>query len=410
MAVFQYKGRSGAGQLVEGTMEAQSIDAVASQLSSNQIIPINITETRQAASEVSDLLQRLNSPRPGLDELVLFSRQMYSLMRAGIPIVRALSGLISSTRNIHLVNALRDIRTHLESGRDLSSGLARHREIFSPLYISMIRVGENSGNLDESFLRLNHYLELEKDTRERVKSALRYPVMVIIAMGIAISIINIWVIPAFAKVFERAGADLPIFTRILMATSDFFVNYWAWMLGGLVLITFSTINYVKTDQGRYVWGRTKIRLPLVGDIIMRATLGRFARAFAMSLKSGVPILQALTVTAEAVDNPFIGEHVLSMRTGIERGDSVTRTATGTRMFTPLVLQMMMVGEETGRIDEMMEEVAGYYEREVDYDVKNLSSIIEPVMIVLIGGLVLVLALGVFLPMWDLASVSFNQAR
>jgi len=410
MAVFQYKGRSGAGQLIEGTIEAQSIDAVANQLFSNRITPINITETRQTGNEVADFFRKFNSPKPGLDELILFSRQMYSLMRAGIPIVRAMGGLTQATRNVHLVNALRDIRTHLESGRDLSSGLARHKDIFSPLYISMIRVGENTGQLDEAFLRLNHYLELEKDTRERVKAALRYPAMVIVAMAIALTIINIWVIPAFAKVFERAGADLPIFTRILMGTSYFFVNYWAWMLGGLVIIVIAVHIYLGTDQGRYAWGRIKIRLPLVGDIIMRATLGRFARAFSMSLKSGVPIIQALTVTAEAVDNPYIGGHVLNMRTGIERGDSVTRTSTSTQMFTPLVLQMMMVGEETGRIDEMMEEVAGYYEREVDYDVKNLSSIIEPVMIVLIGGLVLILALGVFLPMWDLASVSFNKAR
>jgi len=407
MPVYEYKGRGGGGEPVQGTIEAQSMDAAASQLFNSRITPVDITETRASGIDVGELLQRLNQPKPGLDDLILFSRQMYSLMRAGIPIVRALGGLLQSIRNIYLVNALRDIRAQLESGRDLSSSLSRHRDIFDPLYISMIRVGENSGNLDESFLRLNQYLELEKETRERVKSALRYPAMVIFAMAIAMTIINIWVIPAFAKVFERAGAELPIFTRILIATSNFFVSYWPWMLGALIAVIIAAKYYLATDQGRYVWGRTKIRLPLVGDIIMRATLGRFARAFAMSMKSGVPIIQALTVSAEAVDNPYIGYHIRNMRSGIERGDSVTRTATSTKMFTHLVLQMLMVGEETGRIDEMMDEVAGYYEREVDYDVKNLSSIIEPVMIVLIGGLVLVLALGVFLPMWDLASVSLG---
>ncbi len=409
MPVYQYSGRSSNGDLVNGKVEAANIDAVASQLFGNRITPIDIRETIQATNDAGEFLRRLNSPRPGIDDLILFSRQMYSLMRAGIPIVRAMTGLIQSTRNLRLEEALTDIRAQLESGRDLSSSLARHKDIFTPLYISMIRVGENSGQLDESFLRLNQYLELEKDTRERVKSALRYPTMVIVAMSIALTIINIWVIPAFAKVFERAGAELPIFTRILMATSDFFINYWGWMLGGLVLIIVSTHFYLRTEQGMYAWGRLKIRLPLVGDIILRATLGRFARAFAMSLKSGVPIIQSLSVTADAVDNPYIGGHIRNMRTGIERGDSVTRTATATRMFTPLVLQMMMVGEETGRVDDMMDEVASFYEREVDYDVKNLSSIIEPVMIVLIGGLVLVLALGVFLPMWDLASVNINQS-
>lgn len=409
MALFQYKGRSGSGQLVEGTVDSPNLDAAASTLSGQNITPIDIREKLEVNNEFAEFWERINTAKPNLDDLILFSRQMYSLMRAGVPITRSLNGLIQSTRNSFLVKAFRDLLTHLESGRDFSSGLSRHKEIFTPLYISMIRVGENTGQLDEAFLRMTNYLELEKDTRERVKAAVRYPTMVIIAMSIAITIINILVIPAFAKVFERANTELPLPTRILITSSDLFVNYWMYMLAVIIAVAFGFLHYIKTEKGRYVWGRIKIRIPLIGDILFRATLGRFARSFAMSLKAGVPILQALTVTADAVDNPYIGEHIKDMRTGIERGDSVTRTAAATNMFTPLVLQMMMVGEETGRIDEMMEEVAGFYEREVDYDVKNLSSIIEPVMIVFIGGLVLLLALGVFLPMWDLATVSMNRS-
>jgi MSHA biogenesis protein MshG len=232
--------------------------------------------------------------------------------------------------------------------------------------------------------------------------------MVIVAMGIALTIINLVVIPAFAKVFERAHAELPIYTRILVATSNFFVDYWLLMGIGLVLSITGLSYYVKTERGRYTWGKYKLRLPLVGDILLRATLGRFSRAFAMSLAAGVPLVQALTVVARAVDNDYVGDHIFNMRNGIERGESITRTAAATNMFTPLVLQMLFVGEETGQVDEMMEEVAGFYEREVDYDIKNLSGTIEPVMIVIIGGMVLVLALGVFLPMWDLASVSMRN--
>lgn len=405
MPQFSYKGRNSRGDMIVGALEAPSIDAVVSQLLNSNITPIDIAEKSRQADALRDIWEKLNARRPSLTDLILFSRQMYSLMRAGVPIIRAMKGIIESTRNRILAAAFREIQTDMESGRELSAALARHPGIFAPLYISMVRVGENTGKLDESFLQISRYLELEKDTRERIKSALRYPAMVIIAMAIAITIINIVVIPAFAKIFERAHVSLPLPTRILLGTSKFFVDYWPLMLGGLIIAAVAAHLYVGSDQGRYVWGKYKIRLPLVGDIIRRATLGRFARAFAMSLGAGVPLVQALTVVARAVDNEFVGEHILNMRNGIERGESLTRTAATSNMFTPLVLQMLAVGEETGQVDEMMNEVAGFYEREVDYDVKNLSATIEPVMIVFIGALVLVLALGVFLPMWDIATVS-----
>lgn len=408
MPAYQYKGRNSRGDLISGVIEAGSMDAVATQLLNSSIVPVDISERQLQPGALSEIWERLKSHRPSLTELILFSRQMYALMRAGVPIIRAMRGIIGSTRNRILVAAFRDIQTDLESGRELSAALARHPRIFSPLYISMVRVGENTGRLDDSFLQVSLYLELEKDTRERIKSALRYPLMVIFVMAVAITIINMVVIPQFAKIFNRAHVALPLPTRILIGTSDFFVSYWPYLLGGLVIGSAAIYYYMGTEQGRYAWHKFKIRLPLVGGTIMRATLGRFGRAFAMSLGAGVPLVQALTVVARAVDNDFVGEHILGMRNGIERGESLSRTAAATGMFTPLVLQMLAVGEETGQVDEMMKEVAGFYEREVDYEVKNLSSTIEPVMIILLGGLVLILALGVFLPMWDLARVSLHH--
>ena len=408
MPKFSYKGRNSRGDLINGVLEAGSVDAVASQLLNSSIIPIDISEKSSEANALGEIWDVLNTRKPGLDDLVMFSRQMYSLMRAGVPIVRAMTGISQATKNRILVGIFKDIQANLESGRELSASMARHPGVFTPIYISMVRVGENTGKLGESFLRISRYLELEKDTRERVKSALRYPAMVIVAMGIAIGIINVMVIPAFAKVFERAHAQLPLPTRILIATSDFFVAYWPFMIAGIAIAAVSFSYYIRTEQGRYVWGKYKIRIPIVGDILNRAALSRFARAFSMSLSAGVPLVQALTVVSRAVDNDYIGEHILNMRNGVERGESLTRTAATTNMFTPLVLQMLSVGEETGQVDEMMDEVAGFYEREVDYDVKNLSATIEPVMIILLGGLILILALGVFLPMWDLASVSLGN--
>jgi MSHA biogenesis protein MshG len=408
MPEYQYKGRNKQGEMIDGVIEAGNIDAVASQLLVGNVTPIDIRERQIMDSGLNELWARLNTRKPSLTDLVMFSRQMYSLMRAGVPIIRALTGIIQVAKNRILVGAFKEIQTNLESGRELSTSMARHPAIFTPLYVSMIRIGENTGRLDQSFLRISEYLELEKDTRERVKAALRYPTMVIFAMAVAIGIVNVLVIPAFAQVFEKAGANLPLPTRILIFTSNFFVAYWPFMLAALVVSIISFNYYIKTDKGRYVWGKYKIRLPLVGSILNKAALGRFARSFSMSLSAGVPLVQALTVVSRAVDNDYIGDHILNMRIGIERGDNLTRTAASTNMFTPLVLQMLSVGEETGQVDEMLEEVAGFYEREVDYEVKNLSTAIEPVMIVMLGIMVLILALGIFLPMWDLASVSLGK--
>lgn len=404
MPSYKYKARSARGELVQGTIESGSADTVASQLLNSGITPIDIVESKQPAGSI-DIGKWLAGARPpGLPDLILFSRQMYTLMKAGVPMVRSITGLIQSTRNLRLVNALRDVLANIESGQDLGTSLGRHPDIFTTLFVSMVRVGENTGRLDESFLQISLYMERERETRERIKAALRYPMFVIIAIAIAITIINLFVIPAFAKLFAASNVALPWQTRFLMSTSHFFVTWWPVLLGALIGSIIGFIQYTRTESGLYKWDKFKLKLPIVGNIIKRATLARFARAISMALGSGVPLIQTLTVVSRAVDNEYIGENILGMRNGIERGDSITRTASVTGMFTPLVLQMMAVGEETGSVDDMMLEVAEYYEREVDYDIKNLSSAIEPVLIIAIGIMVLILALGVFLPMWDLARV------
>lgn len=404
MPLFSYKGRNAQGALVNGQLDANSIDAVASQLFNTGITPIDITERETSTSSNISISDYLNKRTPNLDDLILFSRQMYTLMKAGVPMIKSISGLVKSSRNIKLVEALKDMMDNLESGRDLSNSLARHPSIFSSLYISMVKVGEETGRLEESFFRISEYLAREKETRERIKAALRYPTFVIVAIAIAIAIINIWVIPAFAGLFAKAGVNLPWQTRLLMATSDFFVQWWPVLLAGMVSLFIASKLYVQTEIGRYQWDRYKLRIPIAGDIIFRATLARFARSFSMGLKSGVPLIQSLVVVSRSVGNEYISEKIINMRTGIERGESLTRTAGLTKMFTPIVIQMLSVGEETGKVDDMMEEVAEYYDREVDYDIKNLSSSIEPILIVAIGIMVLILALGVFLPMWDMAKV------
>lgn len=403
MASFQYKARNARGEAVEGRLDAASAAAVAEQLAGSGITPIDIVQIDEKPQGTP--LDRLFERPIKLDDLIIFSRQMYTLSKAGVPIMRAIKGLVETARSPRLKRVLAKVAESLESGRSLADSLRQYPEAFSSLYVSIVQVGENSGRLDESFLQIARHLELDKETRARVKTAMRYPTMVIVAIAVAIGIINVYVIPAFSQVFASFKADLPLATRILLGVSAFTVQYGAYLLLAAVAAAVAVARYVRTEAGELRWHRLKLRLPIVGGIILRATLARFARSFAMALRSGVPLVQALTVVSRAVDNAYVGEHVRNMRSHIERGETLTRAAVATELFTPLVLQMLMVGEESGQVEDMMQEVADFYEREVDYDLKHLSAYIEPVLLVAVGIMVLILALGVFLPMWDLASVA-----
>ncbi|EAR61211.1 type II secretion system F family protein [Neptuniibacter caesariensis] len=402
MAVFSYKGRNRDGAEVSGQVEAATAAMAATQLSTDGVIPINIEEViAKAESAGSKEIQIKLFQKISLDELIMFSRQMYSLTKAGVPITRAMRGLANTVQNPLLVETLSDLANDLEKGHELSSALAKHPKVFSELYVSMIHVGENTGQLDDAFRQMASYLELERQTVKQVKQATRYPMFVMIAIAAAITLINIVVIPQFKNIFVSFGGEMPLPTKILVSISDFMVNWWYLLLGGLLLALVSFYRWKKSSSGRMVWDRRKLKFPIIGPIIYRTILARFSRTFSIVLKAGVPIEQGLAIVANAVGNKHIGTKVASMRQGIERGESFTQTAHQTEMFSPLVMQMLAVGEETGRVDQMLEEAAGFYEQEVEYDLKNLTSAIEPILIVAIGIMVLILALGVFLPLWEL---------
>lgn len=405
MPLYQYRGRNQRGESVKGQIEAATSDAVATQLFNSGVTPIDITLTKARKDVLEVLRSRFGGGKVDLVDLILFSRQMYTLLKAGVPIMQALRGLRESTQNPAFVSVLASLSESLDTGLDLSTALRRHPEVFPPLFISMVQVGETTGSLEEVFQQLATYLEREKDTRDRVKSALRYPIIVVMAMVIALFIINIFVIPAFVKVFASFRIQLPLPTRILIATSKFTVAYWPYMLGALMATMFVVRNYLRTADGRYRWHRWKLKLPVAGRVIYKATLSRFTRALAVIIKAGVPLVAGMTVVSRAVDNDYVSERIQQMRDGIERGETIGRTAQATGMFPPLVIQMISVGEESGAVDVLMMNVAEYYDREVDYDIKNLSTAIQPILIVFMGVLVLILALGVFLPMWDLVQAA-----
>lgn len=405
MALYDYKGRTRAGELVIGKLEAESRQSLARQLASVSVTPVEINEVHEVESIVETLSRSLGLGKPKLVDLILFSRQMYALAKSGVPIIRGLTLIAGSAKNKIFKKALEAVIDDLESGQTLSAAFSHQEHIFSPIYINIVRIGEETGNLDDAFLRLYHYLDTDKVTLERIKNALFYPTTVLVAVILAVIFLMAKVIPKFALIFEKFKLELPIQTKIIIAISNFVADYW-WLL---LLITVAVImglrNYVRTDAGRFKWHRFKLKIPRIGDILLRATLARFSRAFAMSNIAGVPILHGLTITAKAVDNDYMESKINSIRNDVERGETLTRAARSTQLFTPLVLQMLEVGEETGQLDDMMQEVAEFYEREVAYDVQNLSKIIEPVLTVVMGLLVLMLAMGIFLPMWDLVQIT-----
>ena len=411
MSSWAWRGRNAAGEMIQGVIDADDDAAVADQLLASGVTPVQITGKGRPAGTTAGApgwWETLRAAPVNPQDLLLFSRQMHTLQRAGVPILRALAGLQASTPKASLVALLEDLRAGLDQGRELATTMARHPAVFSAFYVAMIRVGEMTGRLTESFDRLAQHLEFEMDVRQRVKQALRYPSMVLIAIAIAMVVINIFVIPTFATVFAGFKAELPLMTRVLLGVSGFTVRWWPLLLAGAIGGAWAVRAWLATPQGRYKWDRWKLGLPIAGPIVLKATLARFARSFAMASKSGVPISRAMTVVAQTVDNAFIGSRIEQMRDGVERGESLSRCAATAGVFTPVVLQMIAVGEETGELDTLLVEIAQMYERETDYAIKGLSSSIEPVLLTIIGAMVLVLALGVFLPLWNLGAAASGR--
>ncbi|HHH42627.1 MAG TPA: type II secretion system F family protein [Gammaproteobacteria bacterium] len=406
MPAFQYRARGQRGDAIEGVIEAASSDLAATRLIEGGLTPVDIRVVEQKVGMSTDLAD-LFPPRVTLIDLVQFSRQMHSLLKAGVPILSALSGLAASLRNRTLAKTLAGVVEQLEAGRDFSTALSRYPEVFSVFYVSLVRVGETSGRLQEVFRQLAAYLDREKKTRDQIRSAMRYPSVVLGAILVAVVVINVFVVPAFSAMFARYDAELPLPTRVLIGMSDLTINHWQLLLAGGVVLFAATRMYVHSDTGRYQWHKLKLRLPVVGKVLYQATLARFTRLFALVQHSGIPIVTGLTVVAKALDNDFIEERVLTMRDGIERGESLSNTAAATGVFDHLVLQMLQVGEASGATDELLQEIAEYYDDEVEYSIQKLSSAIEPVLTVVLAAIVFLLATGIFLPMWDLAKVALH---
>lgn len=405
MATFTYRGQNTDGSVVNGSLEAPSLDAAAEQLFGNRITPFEIKESDEPVSGQIRLGEIFQSERVSDVERITFSRQMHNLTKAGLPLDRALRGLEASLTNRTFKRVLKDVISSLERGNTLAESMSQHPGIFNDLFVSLVRVGENTGRLDLAFADLAKYIEIERKTEKQLKSATRYPTFVLLAMAGAIAVITVFVIPAFSGVFAKLGANLPWQTKALIATSDFAVTFWPFLLS-LIFVLYMGFRYWSSSSlGAVRWDKIRIGLPLVGSIFERVALARFAKTFAIMGRAGVPVVRSLNVVSDVVGNRYIGSKIANMSVGVTRGESLYLTAQRSGIFLPLVLQMIAVGEESGNLPDLLDEVSDFYDGEIEYDLNRLTESIEPILIMFIAVLVLILALGVFLPIWDLAAAA-----
>jgi MSHA biogenesis protein MshG len=401
MKAFNWSGRDGAGSIQKGTESAVSADDLAGNLSRRGVVPLSIEaqdDEKATTAFFHTLFARNYSVSP---DLVLLCRQMATITKAGVPLLRGVRSIAAGVSDPRLRTALFTIAESLASGESLATTLTRFPALFDRLFVAMIRVGEAGGGLDRSFQELERNLKRELSTIKKVKSAVRYPTFVVVAMAIALVVINITVIPAFSTVFARFGTDLPLLTRVLVFVSDLTVSYWGLWLALLGVGFVGLRLYLSTDRGQMFWGQWKLRLPIVGPLFMCASLERYTRCFSILIRAGVPLTELVSLCAVATDNLYLKARVELIRTGLESGESFVIAHDRAEFFPPLVVQMLAVGEESGRLDDLLEEVSHYYEEELDFELEKLSARIEPILVVSLAAMVTVLALGIFLPIWQL---------
>ncbi len=401
MPQYRYKARDKDGALQRGIMEARGKEAVADQLSGQGFIPVLIEEETQSLLG-PDFFLNLKHVAP--QDLIVLSRQLATLVSAGIPLLSSLGTIEKQAENPRLKAALADIRSSVEAGSSFSDALARHPGIFNKLYVSMIRAGETAGILDTILERLALLAEHESETRERVKAAVRYPLIVIVAICAAFAFLVTFVVPKFAIVFSQFKTELPLPTRILISINYVVQNYWYLLLLGIILTIGGVIWYLRTPGGRWQWDRLKLRLPVFGVLFQKVALSRFARIFGAMQKSGIAMMLTLEIAGETVGNVVLARAVQTMSDSLRDGKGLSAPMESSGLFPPLVVQMMAVGEETGQLDTMLNKVSDYYDTDVEYTLRNLSTMIEPILLLFVGGMVLFLALGIFLPMWNLMSL------
>jgi MSHA biogenesis protein MshG len=400
--LFHYKGRNQNGHTISGDLSVSSVDEVVSYLEKRDIVPIHIKPINKSAINISKLLSlNLGKNKVDIYDLMNFCRQLAALNGAGIPLIKAINQLSQSSNSRFLGETLSTIADDISAGLNLGSALKKHPDAFSPIAVNIITLGENTGHLNEALLQLGNYLESTMANRRRLLSAIRYPSFVIIATMLAMIIMNFFVIPKFITIFSNFRIELPLATRIIIKSSNFMTNNWPILLTVIICLFFAGFRLLKIPSIRYVWDKHKLSLPIIGDLQKRIILSQFTWTFSLILRSGVPIIQGITLASDSTENSYFSKQLLMIGDAIDHGENFSRAATISGLFTPTTIQMIEVGEESGRLDELLAEIAKYYDVEIDYDLRRLDELIEPILLTIIGAMVLILALGIYLPMWDL---------
>lgn len=400
MARFKYKVRDKFGKVVTGSMESQDKNSVATHLESMGYAPVSISEESKLKNiQVFGSFGRVSS-----EDMNLFNRQLVTLIKAGLPLLAALNAVEKQTKSRVLRQAIQAIIKDIEGGSSLSEALRRHPSIFKDLYIHTIQAGETSGALDEMFSRLADLGEHEADTISKIKAATRYPVIAVIALISGFMIMITFVIPRFMTIFNRFDTVLPLPTRILIWLNNAIVNYWYIAIVALGVIVFTVRQFIGTPVGRRIWDTIRIRMPVFGPLFLMLTMSRFSRIMAIMLRSGVPILTILEIVANAADNVVISGAIKDIMKSVNQGRGMAEPMARSKVFSTMVVQMVSIGEETGQVDVLLMRVADYYDQQSDFMIKNLTTMLEPILVVILGGAVLVLALAIFLPMWNMISL------
>ncbi|MBU0455688.1 MAG: type II secretion system F family protein [Gammaproteobacteria bacterium] len=401
MTIYQYSGRDNQGKIIQGTVDSSSTEGVVKFLAAKEVTPIQIESLDAQKRPFGELNIELTTGKVKPKELMNFCEQMATLLEAGVPVIGGLQQLAKSTKTKTMKNALSEIAEGIIAGKTFTDMLREYPKIFSPIFISIIHVGEDTGNLDVAFSQLTKFIENAILNRKRLVSAVRYPLIVISAILVAMVVMNFFVIPKFALIFSSFGKELPLPTRILIESSNFLTTYWVWLLIFIIGVIIGIRYALTKEKIRYAWDKYKLRFPLFGNLQLRIMLSQFTWVLSLVLRAGVPIIEGITTVAGAADNLFVQKKILEVKDSIEQGESFSQSITRAALFNEAALQIIAVGEETGRLDEVLGKVARYYEREVDYDIRRLNDYVEPVLLAIVGLMVVMLALGVYLPMWDM---------
>ena len=404
MPNYNYQAINEDGQNVTGTLEAESMDVANAIIFARGLIPSKLSQAKVTFG--NDLLTKIKSIGSSVKvtDLIIFTKQFRSMLGAGVPILRLLQVLELQTESKALKEAITKIVQDIRQGSSISEAFGKYPGIFPHLYCSMVKAGEISGNLPGVLDRLIYIIDHEAKVKSDISSALRYPMIVLIALALAFFILLTFVVPQFATIFGKAGLDLPMPTKIAILLSNFLKGYWFIYIPSVLGIVFVLYSYFKTENGRFTRDTVLLQLPIVGPLLQKAALSRFASIFAILQSSGVPVMQSLTILSVTIGNAAISKDFDYVRDRIEQGAGISAPLKAAKYFTPMVVDMIAIGEESGNIDDMLREITKHYDDEVEYAVKGLSDAIGPILIVGLAAVVGFFALAIFMPMWDLTGM------